>query len=292
MLVTSSALITNQKGIDYMSNYTGKKFNCKCITCGKEFHRKPSAIKRRSGRMFCSKECSNKDKSKVAYEKMCEKVNGDFKEFLNREYHQNKKGTHEIALEVYGRRSMSPNILGWMERLGIETRSRSEAVSLQWVDNDERRKRQSEFTKEYLSDGTPAREKLIKIMQTDEYKSKCSIAKMGSNNPMWDPNKTDEEREREINHSRRFPGYKDFRRKVYERDNFTCKICGDNKGGNLVVHHINGFKWDVKNRLEVDNGITLCTLCHNEFHRMYGRKDVNLFQFSQFLEYKQQALNN
>ena len=275
-----------------MSNYTGKKFNCKCITCGKEFHRKPSAIKRRSGRMFCSKECNNKDKSKVAYEKMCEKVNGDFKEFLNREYHQNKKGTHEIALEVYGRRSMSPNILGWMERLDIPRRTNSEAAVLRWVDNDERRAWQSNFAKENLSGGTPAREKLIKIMQTDEYKSKSSMAKMGSNNPMWDPNKTDEEREREKNHSRRLPGYKDFRRKVYERDNFTCKICGDDKGGNLVVHHINGFKWDVKNRLEVDNGVTLCTLCHKEFHSIYGYKDVNLFQFSQFLEYKKQALNN
>ena len=275
-----------------MSNYTGKKFNCKCITCGKEFHRKPSAIKRVSGRVFCSKECNNKDKSKVAYEKMCEKVNEDFKEFLNREYHQNKKGTHEIALAVYGRRSMSPNILGWMERLDIPRRTNSEAAALLWVDNDERRAWQSNFAKENLSGGTPAREKLIKIMQTDEYKSKSSMAKMGSNNPMWDPDKTDEEREREKNHSRRFPGYKDFRRKVYERDNFTCKICGDNKGNNLVVHHINGFKWDVRNRMEVDNGVTLCTLCHNEFHRMYGRKDVNLFQFSQFLEYKQQALNN
>ena len=275
-----------------MSNYTGKKFNCKCITCGKEFHRKPSAIKRRSGRMFCSKECNNKDKSKVAYEKMCEKVNEDFKEFLNREYHQNKKGTHEIALEVYGRRSMSPNILGWMERLDIPRRTNSEAAVLRWVGNDERRAWQSNFAKENLSGGTPAREKLIKIMQTDEYKSKSSMAKMGSNNPMWDPNKTDEEREREKNHSRRLPGYKDFRRKVYERDNFTCKICGDDKGGNLVVHHINGFKWDVKNRLEVDNGVTLCTLCHKEFHSIYGYKDVNLFQFSQFLEYKKQALNN
>ena len=275
-----------------MSNYTGKKFNCKCITCGKEFHRKPSAIKRRSGRMFCSKECSNKDKSKVAYEKMCEKVNEDFKEFLNREYHQNKKGTHEIALEVYGRRNMSPNILGWMERLGIETRSRSEAVSLQWVDNDERRKRQSEFTKEYLSDGTPAREKLIKIMQTDEYKSKSSMAKIGSNNPMWDPNKTDEERDREKSHSRRFPGYKDFRRKVYERDNYTCQVCGDGKGGNLVAHHLNGFHWDIKGRTDVDNGVTMCIMCHKEFHKMYGIKNVNMFQFSQFKEYKLTQASN
>jgi len=269
------------------------KYNTKCGICDKKIYRKPYEIKKsKTGIFYCSKECFHEGSSRIQYQKVSDELGEDLKSFIERKYHDEMLSVREIAKLVYGRRNMSPNIIGWMERLGIETRSRSEAVSLQWVDNDERRKRQSEFTKEYLSDGTPAREKLIKIMQTDEYKSKCSIAKMGSNNPMWDPNKTDEEREREINHSRRFPGYKDFRRKVYERDNFTCKICGDNKGGNLVVHHINGFKWDVKNRLEVDNGITLCTLCHNEFHRMYGRKDVNLFQFSQFLECKQQALNN
>ena len=252
MLVTSSALITNQKGIDYMSKYNTNNRH---------------------------------------YKAMCEKVGKDFREWLIEKYWDEKMTSRQLSKIAYGTPKNSPNITTWMKNLGIKRRSRSEAVALQWVDNDERRAETAERLRRNTGAGTPGREKLISIMQTDEYKSKSSMAKMGSNNPMWDPNKTDEEREREKNHSRRFPGYKDFRRKVYERDNFTCKICGDNKGGNLVVHHINGFKWDVRNRMEVDNGVTLCTLCHNEFHRMYGRKDVNLFQFSQFLEYKQQASN-
>lgn len=281
-----------------MSNYTGKKFNCKCITCGKEFHRKPSAIKRRSGRMFCSKECNNKDKSKVAYEKMCKKVNEDFKEFLNREYHQNKKGTHEIALEVYGRRSMSPNILGWMERLDIPKRTNSEAIALQWVDNDERRDWQSNFAKENLSGGTPAREELIKVMQTKEYKEKSASAKLGRNNPMygvtgdkhpqWNPELNDSDRISKRN----YPEYTAWRSSVFERDGYACQVCLDTIGGNLNAHHINGYHWDEGGRTDINNGITLCDSCHKEFHSIYGYKYVNLFQFSQFLEYKQQALNN
>ena len=288
MLVTSSALITNQKGIDYMS-----KYNTKCGVCGKKIYRKPNEIKKsKTGIFYCGKECFHEGSSRLQYQKASDKLGEDLKGFIERKYHEEMLNTREIAKLVYGRRNMGPNIIRWMERLGIETRSRSEAVSLQWVDNDERRKRQSEFTKEYLSDGTPAREKLIKVMQTDEYKSKSSMAKMGSNNPMWDPNKTDEEREREKIHSRRVPGYKDFRRNVYERDNYTCQVCGDESGGNLVAHHLNGFHWDIKGRTDIDNGVTMCIMCHKEFHKIYGIKNVNLFQFSQFKEYKQQALNN
>lgn len=235
---------------------------------------------------------SNYNTNNRYYKTMCEKVGKDFREWLIEKYWDQEMTSRQLAKIAYGSPKNGPNIIKWMAKLGVEKRSRSEAVALQWVDNDERRAWQSDFAKENLSGGTPAREKLIKVMQTDEYKSKQSIAKMGSNNPMWDPNKTDEERRREKTHSRRFPGYKDFRLKVYERDNFTCKICGDSKGNNLVVHHINGFKWDVKNRMEVDNGVTLCTLCHNEFHRMYGRKDVNLFQFSQFKDYKTMQASN
>lgn len=30
----------------------------------------------------------------------------------------------------------------------------------------------------------------------------------------------------------------DWRKKVFLKDNFTCKVCGDNRGGNLEAHHI------------------------------------------------------
>ena len=37
-----------------------KKPNCKCLNCGKEFYKKPSAIRNGEGK-FCSRECKHQD---------------------------------------------------------------------------------------------------------------------------------------------------------------------------------------------------------------------------------------
>ena len=131
------------------------------------------------------------------YKAMCEKVRKDFKEWLIENYWDKKMTARQLSKIAYGTPKNSPNITNWMKNLGIKRRSRSEAVALQWVDNDERRAETAKRLIKHTGAGTPGREKLISIMQTDEYKSKSSMAKMGSNNPMWDPDKTDEERERE-----------------------------------------------------------------------------------------------
>lgn len=60
--------------------------------------------------------------------------------------------------------------------------------------------------------------------------------------------------------------YKQWRKDVFFRDKFTCQHCGDNKGGNLVAHHIKPFADFPKLRLEAENGLTLCTDCHHIIH--------------------------
>jgi len=65
-------------------------------------------------------------------------------------------------------------------------------------------------------------------------------------------------------------GYKAWRKDVFERDNYTCRKCNDNKGGNLEAHHKITFKecLEKNNGLEfnVDNGTTLCKKCHRKEH--------------------------
>ena len=82
----------------------------------------------------------------------------------------------------------------------------------------------------------------------------------------------------------RNPLYKDFTKKCSERDDYTCQISDKKSTGDIVVHHINGYNWDIKNRTNVDNGITLNTEVHKKFHKIYGKGNNTKEQFIEFLE--------
>ena len=62
---------------------------------------------------------------------------------------------------------------------------------------------------------------------------------------------------------RHFVRYKEWRKAVFERDNYTCQECG-RRGGYLEADHINQFSLYPKLRFEVSNGRTLCKRCHLE----------------------------
>jgi 5-methylcytosine-specific restriction endonuclease McrA len=55
--------------------------------------------------------------------------------------------------------------------------------------------------------------------------------------------------------------YKLWRKEVFERDDYTCQICGL-RGGVLHADHIKPFAIFPELRLEVSNGRTLCKPCH------------------------------
>lgn len=57
--------------------------------------------------------------------------------------------------------------------------------------------------------------------------------------------------------------YNEWRKKVFERDNYTCQKCGL-KGGRLEVHHIKPFSQFPELRFDMNNAITLCKGCHGE----------------------------
>lgn len=75
--------------------------------------------------------------------------------------------------------------------------------------------------------------------------------------------------------------YTNWRKSVFEMGNYTCDKCGDNKGGNLVAHHKDPFAvifqrnkitsleeaFLCKEFWDVNNGLTLCELCHEDFHK-------------------------
>ena len=56
--------------------------------------------------------------------------------------------------------------------------------------------------------------------------------------------------------------YKEFRKKVLERDNYRCVKCGETE--NLQVHHIKPRKDYPDLVMNFDNVQTLCLLCHSK----------------------------
>ena len=99
----------------------------------------------------------------------------------------------------------------------------------------------------------------------------------GENSPNWNNELTDEERILK----RGYLEYSEWRKSVYERDNYTCQCCG-NKGIYLNAHHLNSYDWDKEHRTDIDNGVTLCKECHKRFHKKYGYGNNTKEQFDEF----------
>jgi hypothetical protein len=92
----------------------------------------------------------------------------------------------------------------------------------------------------------------------------------GANNPFWKGGITPIHRIVRV-----MPQYKSWRQAVFQRDNYTCKMCGD-RGGILNADHIVPFSYilereqirsviDARNcsfLWNIENGRTLCETCH------------------------------
>lgn len=57
--------------------------------------------------------------------------------------------------------------------------------------------------------------------------------------------------------------YREWRKAVYERDNYICQWCGE-RGCRLNADHIKSFASYPELRFEVSNGRTLCVDCHKK----------------------------
>lgn len=58
------------------------------------------------------------------------------------------------------------------------------------------------------------------------------------------------------------PAYKGWRKEVWLRDNFKCKIGNPDCKGRIEAHHILGWKDHPELRYDINNGITLCHAHH------------------------------
>lgn len=63
---------------------------------------------------------------------------------------------------------------------------------------------------------------------------------------------------------------REWKLKVFERDNYTCQICNQ-RGGKLQADHIKPYSLYPDCRWDLDNGRTLCIECHKKTDT-YGGK--------------------
>ena len=88
-------------------------------------------------------------------------------------------------------------------------------------------------------------------------KGKENLLFRGELNPKWKGGIT------KINEKlRKSIEYKEWRRFILKRDNYTCQLCGK-RGGLIQVDHIKPWSIFEELRFDIDNGRVLCVPCHN-----------------------------
>jgi hypothetical protein len=89
----------------------------------------------------------------------------------------------------------------------------------------------------------------------------------GEGNTQWKPLEQCKTDESKI--WRKRVEYRKWRKEVFTKDSYLCQICGKNTR-DLHPHHLNSFDKFVEQRFDVNNGVTLCTKHHKQFHKEHG----------------------
>lgn len=105
--------------------------------------------------------------------------------------------------------------------------------------------------------------------KSDSMRYKLASSISGENHWNWQGGKTDQKEA-----IRNSVLYKDWRRKVFERDGYACVECGDDMGGNLEADHIKSFAKHPELRFDINNGRTLCKDCHRKTPNYGARKEA------------------
>lgn len=212
------------------------KVKITCVQCGIEFMTWPSYAK--DSKKFCSRICVNKSltgKVPVAHARLMDMIQAGHR-WTNRKRGQNKKCA--VCDTVF-----------YLPLSSVKTGTRK-TCSLK--------------CRSILRNGAPS--KNVGRKATEETKRKQSEAhkrignkppvQYGSQNCKWNGGTT-----KEAAKIRGSVEYKAWRVSVFERDNYTCVLCGQ-VGGQLNADHIQPFAFYPHLRFELSNGRTLCVPCH------------------------------
>jgi|SRR5690625_860686 len=227
------------------------KTNCECHYCGKKIYKRPSQLKKYK-KQFCNNECASKSR-KVTETRPCvvcgKNVSRKPSEFIGNVY-CSRKCYHA---------SNKSNYTGETSKIDVTCSYCGEVF------------------KRYPSQVKDKKYTYCDMDCKDKHNGELF---RGVNHHRWNPDLTEAERiERRKNQE-----YIRWRGSVYKRDDYTCRCCGDNKGGNLVAHHIYNFSEHENLRHDINNGMTLCETCHKDFHDEYGYTGNDEKQLVEFIQ--------
>lgn len=95
----------------------------------------------------------------------------------------------------------------------------------------------------------------------------------GENHYLWIKDRS----KLKIQNERNDPEYKQWRKKVWSRDKFKCRIGDDNCEGRIEAHHILSWSEHPELRYNPNNGITLCH-AHHPRKRAEEKRLIPTFQ--------------
>ncbi len=112
-------------------------------------------------------------------------------------------------------------------------------------------------------------------LQQSKRKGTISIETRGEKNPNWKGGITSKNRIIRTSNS-----YRAWKEQVLNKDGSICRKC---QVVTTTVHHLFSFRDWPELRFEVDNGITVCTVCHRQFHNQFGWTHNTPAQMMEFL---------
>jgi hypothetical protein len=224
-----------------------------CDWCDKE-HTQLLSNYNRGDRHFCSRSCvSNnrwKENNKIKESMLKEEIycSCGCGEILNRWILVQESGGLRERKFILGHNGNVPNT-GQFKK-GETSWNKGIPVS------EETKQKLSNITKEQWKDGVP-----------EEYRIKSSCVRRGISVEEFDGFATDND-QRKNRGERNL--HLEWRRQIFERDNYTCQLCGIKSGcGHRLIlnaHHIKHWKDYPELRRDLNNGVTLCKDCHNYVH--------------------------
>lgn len=199
------------------------------------------------------------------------------KEDLEKLYFEEKLSYSQIEKKLNLKRG---RIYSWFKKYKIESRSISESTKGKKFTEEHKKKIAVSNSKPHTEDRKKniSKSKKGNTIISNEHREKIRLKfiglRTGSKHPMWKGGVSNVR-----NRLRQSFEYKNWRKMVYDRDNYTCQMClSSNKY--LNCHHIVTFSYiaDTQSLIsyddylkceflwDIDNGITLCKDCHKSIN--------------------------